>query len=237
MKDDPSRPRRLALIPARGGSQRIPRKNIRSFCGEPIIRYSIDTAHKSGLFDVVMVSTDDEEIADIARSFNAEVPFIRSSKNADHQATTVDVIKEVLGDYAGRGMTFDSCCCIYPTAPLLTAKNLQDSFAQLERGDLDSVFPVVAFDYPIQRASFITDDGYLRLIEPEHRKTRSQDLLPAYHDAGQFYTFRTDTLLKIGDIWTEKTGTMILNPMQVQDIDNEDDWAMAELKYGMTHGT
>ena len=233
---DAAKPRRLALIPARGGSQRIPRKNIRLFCGRPIIQYSIETALKSGLFDQVMVSTDDQEIAEIARSLGADVPFIRSAKNSDHQATTVDVLKEVLHSYASHNVHFDSCCCIYPTAPLLSAETLQESFALLENNHLDSVFPVVAFDYPIQRATQITDKGYLRLIQPEHRTTRSQDLTPAYHDAGQFYTYVTETLLKTGDIWTDKTGTMILNAMQVQDIDTEDDWAMAELKYEMING-
>ncbi|MBM64681.1 MAG: pseudaminic acid cytidylyltransferase [Myxococcales bacterium] len=228
--------KRLALIPARGGSQRIPRKNIRSFCGQPIIKYSIDAAHASGLFDVVMVSTDDEEIAGIARQFGAEVPFMRSAKNADHEATTVDVIKEVLTTYAAQDVHFESCCCIYPTAPLIHAESLRASFEQLERDGLDSVFPVVAFDYPIQRATRINASGCLELIDSSHRFSRSQDLAPAYHDAGQFYTFRTEVLLKTGDIWTEKTGAVVLSAMQIQDIDTEDDWALAELKFERING-
>ena len=236
MTSQTTKPRRLALIPARGGSQRIKRKNIRLFCGRPIIQYSIEAAHQSELFDEIMVSTDDEEIAGIACGLGARIPFMRSAENSDHQATTVDVLKEVLQAYAARDIHFDSCCCIYPTAPLLSADTLRQSFALLEGNQLDSVFPVVAFDYPIQRATQVTPDGFLRLIQPEHRTTRSQDLTPAYHDAGQFYTFTIETLLKTGDIWTEKTGTMILNAMQVQDIDTEDDWAMAELKYEMSNG-
>lgn len=228
-------PKRLALIPARGGSQRIPRKNIRRFCGQPIIKYSIDAAKASGLFDVIMVSTDDHEIAEVARQFGAEVPFMRSAKNADHEATTLDVIQEVLASYRARGVDFESCCCIYPTAPLIQPESLRASFEQLERDQLDSVFPVVAFDYPIQRATRINAAGCLELIDAGHRFSRSQDLEPAYHDAGQFYTFRTDALLKTGDIWTEKTGAVVLNPMQVQDIDTEDDWAVAELKFERIH--
>ena len=175
----------LAMITARGGSKRIPRKNIKEFNGKPIIAYSIEAALASGVFDEVMVSTDDEEIAEIAKKYGAKVPFFRSEKTANDFATTVDVIEEVLNTYKDRGEEFDIFCCIYPTAPFITAKRLKDAVEQLSASDADSLIPVVRFSYPPQRAMEI-HDGKLVFRQPENLSKRSQDLEPHFHDAGQF---------------------------------------------------
>jgi pseudaminic acid cytidylyltransferase len=215
----------LCIIPARGGSKRIPRKNIRDFLGKPIIAYSIETALASGLFDEVMVSTDDEEIAEVAKHFGAKVPFMRSKENADDYATLADVIDEVFDRYHANAITFDYGCCILPTSPLLTTKYLEKGFDILKNGDVDSVRPVVRFSYPIQRA-FKMQNGQVSFFFPEHKTTRSQDLEPAFHDAGLFYWF--NALKKMRGI--RKAGFEI-NSMAVQDIDSIEDWRAAELKY------
>ena len=225
----------LAIITARGGSKRIPHKNIRSFIGKPVIAYAIEAALKSRVFDTVMVSTDDMGIADIAKRHGAEVPFMRSEKTADDFATTTDVLREVLDTYASRGETFDSVCCIYPTTPLLTAERLREAMALLEEeADTDVVLPVVRFSYPPQRA-FLMQENALQLASPEYRDTRSQDLTPLYHDAGQFYLFRTQSFLNNGQLLAGTMRAMELTETEVQDIDNETDWAMAELKYQWIH--
>ncbi len=221
---------RLAIITARGGSKRIPKKNIREFCGKPILAYSIEAALESGLFDHVMVSTDSEEIAEIARKYGAEVPFFRSETTSGDFATTNDVLAEVLEEYEKRGMHFDVACCIYPTAPFVTAEKLKTAVAQLESSDADTLIPVVSFSYPPQRA-MVVENERLVFKYPEYLDSRSQDLQSHYHDVGQFYVFRTDRFavnkkLMVGDILP-----FIVSELEVQDIDNLTDWKIAEMKY------
>ena len=222
----------LAMITARGGSKRIPRKNIKEFNGKPIIAYSIEAALASGVFDEVMVSTDDEEIAEIAKKYGAKVPFFRSEKTANDFATTVDVIEEVLNTYKDRGEEFDIFCCIYPTAPFITAKRLKDAVEQLSASDADSLIPVVRFSYPPQRAMEI-HDGKLVFRQPENLSKRSQDLGPHFHDAGQFYVVRSESFFKNHGIMVGDILPMELSELEVQDIDNEVDWKLAELKYNL----
>lgn len=225
----------LAIITARGGSKRIPHKNIRNFIGKPVIAYAIDAAIKSRVFDTVMVSTDDMGIADIAKRYGAEVPFMRSEQTADDYATTTDVLREVLDTYANRGEQFDTTCCIYPTAPLLTGERIREAMQLLEEdADADLVLPVVRFSYPPQRA-FTMEEDLLTLAYPEYRDARSQDLAPFYHDAGQFYLFRTKSFLESGQLLGGRMRAMELTETEVQDIDTETDWAMAELKYQWIH--
>ncbi len=220
----------LAIIPARGGSKRIPRKNIKDFLGKPIIAYSIEAALKSDCFDEVMVSTDDAEIAEIAKEYGAKVPFMRSAKTADDFATTVDVLLEVLEAYAKQGQHFDYLCCIYPCAPLIQTKDLKKSFTHLFEKEKDSVIPIVPFSFPIQRA-FKTDNQELHYIYPEHEKARSQDLEPAYHDAGQFYWIKTKALQAYKSLVLKQSTYIKLEPEYVQDIDHMSDWRLAEMKY------
>jgi N-acylneuraminate cytidylyltransferase len=222
----------LAMITARGGSKRIPRKNIKEFNGKPIIAYSIEAALSSGVFDEVMVSTDDEEIAEIAKRYGAKVPFFRSEKTANDFATTVDVIEEVLNTYKDRGEEFDIFCCIYPTAPFITAKRLKDAVEELSASDADSLIPVVRFSYPPQRAMEI-HDGKLVFRQPENLSKRSQDLEPHFHDAGQFYVVRSESFFKNHGIMVGDILPMELSELEVQDIDNEVDWKLAELKYNL----
>ncbi len=219
----------IAIITARGGSKRIPRKNIKLFCGKPIIAYSIEAALQSGLFEEVMVSTDDEEIAGIAREFGASVPFMRSSTSAGDYASTDDVLLEVLTAYKEQGREFASFCCLYPTAPFVTAQKLKTAMELLKAAD--SVMPVVAFSFPPQRCMVINEAGELQMKWPEHAKTRSQDLEPYYHDCGQFYCCRTAPFLQYGTTDLPGMLPMIMSELEVQDIDNPDDWAIAELKY------
>lgn len=226
----------LAMITARGGSKRIPRKNIKEFCGKPILAYSIEAALKSGIFDTVMVTTDDEEIAEIARKYGAEVPFMRSNENSNDFATTNDVILEVLEEYEKRGEQFDMACCLYPTAPFVTAKKLCEAKEMLERSDADTVIPVVQFSYPPQRAMII-NDGYLIFNQPEYMNSRSQDLEPHYHDVGQFYLFKTEAFKVNQKLMLGNILPFLVSEMEVQDIDNESDWKIAEIKYQSMHGS
>lgn len=221
----------IAIITARGGSKRIPRKNIRPFCGIPIIGYSIKAALAAGCFEEVMISTDAPEIAEVARGFGALVPFFRSARTSDDHATTSDVLVEVLTDYAAQGRMFELACCLYPTAPFVTSEMLIAGFRRL-RDDpgLDSVIPVARFGYPVQRALKIENDR-LSLIWPETLNSRSQDLMPAYHDVGQCYWFRVEPFLRNRRLFTSKTAPLVVPAWSVQDIDNEDDWIVAETKY------
>ena len=221
--------KKLAIITARGGSKRIPGKNIKEFCGKPILFYPIEAALKSGIFDEVMVSTEDETIARLAKQAGAKVPFLRSLENADDFATTDQVIMEVLNEYKARGEYFESFCCIYPTAPFLTAERLREAMALLEKGD--SVMPVAAFSYPPQRGIIINPLGYIERKYPEFINTRSQDLEKLYHDAGQFYACRTKAFMKEGTTDVEALVPLCLSEWEVQDIDTPEDWKMAELKY------
>lgn len=220
----------LAVITARGGSKRIPRKNIKDFLGSPIIKYSIDAALGTGCFDEVMVSTDDKEIAEVALSYGAKVPFFRSEATSEDYSTTADVIEEVLLEYKKRGQEFDYCCCIYPTAPFVSSRKLLHGYNLLKDSGADSVIPVVRFSYPIQRALKI-ENGKLEMVWPENMNVRSQDLMPAYHDCGQFYWFRVDRFFKQKRLFTEYTIPLEVPESEVQDIDNEEDWKVAELKY------
>ncbi len=225
----------LAMITARGGSKRIPRKNIKEFNGKPIMAYSIEAALSSGVFDEVMVSTDDEEIAEIAKKYGATVPFMRSEKTSNDFATTVDVIEEVLDEYRKLGKDFGIFTCIYPTAPFITADKLKESIDKLSASDADSLIPVVRFSYPPQRAMEI-HDGNLVFRQPENLTKRSQDLTPHYHDAGQFYVVKTESFRKNRGIMVGKILPLELSELEVQDIDNEVDWQLAELKYKLLYG-
>lgn len=220
----------LAVITARGGSKRIPRKNIQEFCGKPIIAYSIEAALQSGVFDTVMVSTDDEEIADIAVKYGAEVPFLRSEKTSNDFATTTDVLFEVLEEYEKRGEQFEMGCCIYPTAPFVTGEKLRKGVEMLRDSNADTLIPVVAFSYPPQRALVIRE-GQLVFRQPEYLTSRSQDLEPQYHDAGQFYVFYTESYRKNGNLMLGKILPLVVPETEVQDIDNPTDWEIAEIKY------
>ncbi len=220
----------LAIIPARGGSKRIPRKNIKEFLGKPIIAYSIKAALDSKLFDEVMVSTDDAEIAAIARQTGAIVPFMRSEKNSADLSSTVDVLEEVLLEYSKLGRNFDFFCCIYPAAPLVSAQRLKQAYEVLLSSDVDSVFPIMRFGYPIWRGLKM-ENGYTSMIWPENYDKRSQDLPAAYHDVGQFYFMRSASLLVKKKIFTDKTIGIEIPESEAQDIDNEEDWKMAELKF------
>lgn len=220
----------LAIIIARGGSKRIPRKNIKPFLSQPIIKYSVEAALKAGCFDEVMVSTDDKEIACIAGSFGAKIPFMRSEAASNDYATTADVIAEVLLEYDKRGVNFAYCCCIYPAAPFITAQRLSEGFRLLKESGADSVLPVVRFSYPIQRALKIENER-LSMIWPENLNARSQDLMPAYHDVGQFYWLKVESFLKERVLFGKHTVPIEVPESEVQDIDNEEDWKIAEMKY------
>lgn len=229
--------KKLALIPARGGSKRIPRKNIRTFLGKPIIAYSIEAALEAEIFDEVMVSTEDEQIAQVAAQYGAKVPFLRSAKTADDFATTVEVIEEVLLNYQSIGLTFDVACCIYATAPFVTTNLLQTGYQKLVKQQFDTVFSVLPFSFPIQRALKKDENDQVALFAPQYLNSRSQDLEKAYHDAGQFYWFRTKALLENRKLWTDNTGCIVLSELQAHDIDSEEDWKIAELKYQLQHAT
>lgn len=218
----------VCIITARGGSKRIPRKNVRGFCGKPIISYSIEAAIGSGLFDEVMVSTDDEVIAEVARSCGAMVPFMRSIGTSGDFATTRDVLVEVLGEYKRRGREFDELCCVYPTAPFVTAGKLREARALLDGAD--TVLSVVRFSFPPQRG-LVEDGDVLAWWQPESADARSQDLAPVFHDAGQFYFCRPERLLAGGALLGPVTRGYEVPETEAQDIDNESDWEIAEMKY------
>jgi N-acylneuraminate cytidylyltransferase len=222
----------VAIIPARGGSKRIPRKNIKDFLGKPIISYSIEAALGSGVFDEVMVSTDDREIADISVKCGAKVPFLRSPEMSTDMAMTVPVLIEVLNEYGKLWQNFEYCCCIYPCAPFITAERLREGMTMLISRKADSVLPVVKFSYPPMRG-LIMDGDKLQMKFPENYNVRSQDLEPIYHDAGQFYCLEIEALLREGKLFCQNTLAIQLSEMEVQDIDDIDDWKMAELKYKM----
>jgi len=222
--------RSICIITARGGSKRIPKKNIKEFCGKPIIAYSIEAALASKLFDEVMVSTDSEEIAVVARHYGAKVPFMRSEKASDDFATTEDVLQEVIMEYEKRGQKFVTMCCIYPTAPFVTGDKLRQAYEKFIASDADMLEPVVAFSFPPQRA-FVIRDGLLAYRYSEHANTRSQDLENWYHDAGQFYFHRIESFMKQDDSQSVRIVPFELSETEVQDIDNLTDWLLAEMKY------
>lgn len=226
--------RAVAIIPARGGSKRIQRKNIKPFLGAPMISYSIRGARDAGCFDEVMVSTDDPEIADTALSLGAAVPFMRSISSSDDHATLADVVSEVLLGYSEQGVLFDEFCCILPTSPLLDPRDVRD--ARKELGTAPAVFSAVRFGYPIWRALQVRD-GSVSMIWPEHELSRSQDLPTAYHDAGMFYWAKTSAFLEQRTLFLGGSRIWELPEDRVQDIDTPEDWRLAELKYAMIHAS
>ncbi|MBS1989151.1 MAG: pseudaminic acid cytidylyltransferase [Cyanobacteria bacterium SZAS LIN-3] len=226
----------IAVIPARGGSKRIPGKNIKPFNGRPIIEYSIASARDAACFDEVMVSTDDPAISAVAAAAGASLPFLRSAANSDDFATLADVCLEVLADYSARGQNFDLLCCILPTAPFVTSTRLLQGLELLKTADYEAVVPVAAFAYPIQRALQIGDNDRLSMVWPENYNARSQDLPHRYHDAGQFYWIKTETLLSQKRFFVDNARALVLPPNEVQDIDTADDWQLAELKYRLSQG-
>lgn len=219
----------IAIITARGGSKRIPHKNIKEFMGKPMIAYAIKSALNSKIFDTVMVSTDDNKIAGIAKQYGADVPFMRSEKTANDFATTVDVLAEVLGEYEKRNEFFDEFCCIYPCVPFLTSEILKDAYNKFKKSDADKLTPVVKYSFPIQRAFKVNKKGLLEYREPENAMKRSQDLAPMYHDVGMFYFYKN------GKINSTETSFIEMEENMIQDIDTLDDWKMAELKYKVLH--
>lgn len=221
----------IAIIPARGGSKRIPRKNIKPFLGMPIIAYSIKAAKESCVFDEVMVSTDDPEIAEVARQYGASVPFMRSETTANDYATTADVLEEVLDGYARQGVYFDSMACIYATAPFVTPERLKEGMTMIETGDYDSAFTCVEFSYPVLRGLVIGNEDRIRMKWPEYKDSRSQDFEKVYHDAGQFYFCTIEAFRKNRGMWGGNTAPIILSELEVQDLDTLTDWALAEMKF------
>jgi pseudaminic acid cytidylyltransferase len=222
----------LAIIPARGGSKRIPRKNIRPFQGQPIISHVIRTARECGVFAEVMVSTEDEEIAGIARKYGASIPFMRSVATAGDKATTLDVLREVVAAYRDAGREFDALCCIYPTAVLTRPATLRSGCELLQKNpDAACVLGIVPFEHPTQRALAVRN-GKLQMLQPEHAHTRTQDLEPTYHDAGQWYWLRT-AALRDPDfrILGPSAMPVVLDALEAQDIDTEQDWNRTEAKY------
>jgi len=221
---------KIAIIPARGGSKRIPGKNIREFLGIPIIAYSIKAAINSGIFDEVMVSTDSDEIVGIAKKYGAAVPFMRSEKTSDDYATTSDVLHEVISEYKKHGKSFEWLCCSYPTAPFISAEKLRSAYKTLKKSAADALIPVVPFSFPPLRGMIIENE-LVKMKWPENQSIRAQDLGTMYHDSGQFYFVRTSAFLRENTLFCKKTIPMILSELEVQDIDNETDWKLAELKY------
>ena len=227
---------KLAIIPARGGSKRIPRKNIRDFLGKPIIAYSIEAAQKCGLFDHIVVSTDDSEIAEIARALGAEAPFIRPASLADDHAGTIPVIQHALNWFGAQGKQVDYACCIYATAPFVTAQDLQDGFEILSASSKSFAFSVTRFGFPIQRALRISGEG-IEAFSPEFNDTRSQDLEEAFHDAGQFYWGRGTAFLGNERLFSHASLPVILPQYRVQDIDTIEDWERAEIMHEVLQRT
>ena len=223
--------RNLAIIPARGGSKRIPRKNIKPFLGKPMLAYPIEAALGTGLFEEVMVSTDDGEIAEVACQYGATVPFMRNQETANDYATLANVLHEVLDNYEQMGRSFDNMCCILATSPMLRSEDLSNGFHSLMESDFSTIIPIVQLSYPILRSFRMNENGGLAYNWPEYAKSRSQDLPMAYHDSGTFYWHKVN-LWRTGQI---SRGSIVLSEDTVQDIDTEQDWKMAEIKYKIQH--
>jgi N-acylneuraminate cytidylyltransferase len=222
----------IAIITARGGSKRIPRKNIKEFFGQPMIKYAIDAALESKIFDTVMVSTDDKEIAQVAQKYGADVPFMRSEKTANDFATTMDVLLEVISEYKKMSIEFDTLCCIYPCVPFLKGDTLVEAYNVFNENNTDALMPVVRFSYPIQRALRINNTELLEYVYPEYIKSRSQDLEPMYHDVGMFYFYKIISLFNNN----KKIKYFEMKEIEIQDIDSEEDWHYAEMKYRILKG-
>lgn len=219
----------LAIIPARGGSKRIPGKNIKPFAGQPVIAYPVQAAIQSGLFDEVMVSTDDYEIAGIAKKYGATVPFMRSEKNADDYATTADVLIEVIENYQKISRNFDYVCCLYPVNPFITVEKIKSGYTKLQQG-YDLVFSALAYSFPVQR-SFRIVEGKVQYLYPENFTKRSQDLEKTYHDAAQFYWFDVVALMAAKSTLLKNAAAIEMLESDAQDIDTMEDWKLAELKF------
>ena len=222
----------LCIIPARGGSKRIPRKNVKPFMGKPIVAYSIENAIATGLFDEIMVSTDDPEIIAVAKQYGASVPFVRSEKTANDYATLADVLHEVLNMYADQGKDFDNMCCMLATCPLVKPSYITEAYEKLINSDFISVYPIVQFSYPILRSLKMDEQGEVSMNWPEYAKTRSQDLAAAYHDSGTFYWHK----IALWQTGVRKSAGIVIEEDLVQDIDTEQDWRMAEMKFQILNG-
>lgn len=217
----------IAIIPARGGSKRIPRKNIKLFCGKPIIAYSIETAIKSQCFDQIIVSTDDQEIADIAVQYGAVVPHLRSKELSDDYATTIDVMSDAV-TYLSDDISY--VCCIYATAPLLIPSDLQKGFDVIRKNStsINYAFSVTEYPFPIQRAITLNKKNEVSMFDTQYAQTRSQDLIPAWHDAGQFYWGKTSAWKNKCEIFTNNSIGIEVPRHRSQDIDTAEDWLIAE---------
>lgn len=222
----------IAIITARGGSKRIPKKNIKNFMGKPMLAYAIEAAIDSEIFDTVMVSTDSEEIADTAKKYGAEVPFLRSEKTSSDSATTFDAVKEVIDEYKKLNKTYSTLCCIYPCAPFLKAQTLQDAYKKMP--EFDALMPVCKYPVPIEWAMRIKNN-VLYPNDREAQNIRSQDIEPKYYDAGMFYFCKVKKLYEFNSLVPKNTCAYIINETQCQDIDTIDDWKMAELKFKVLH--
>lgn len=217
----------IAIIPARGGSKRIPRKNIKHFCGKPIIAYSIEAAQKADCFDRIIVSTDDDEIAAIAKQYGAEIPFIRPQNISDDFATTLDVIQHAVT--ALNLENTDNICCIYATAPFITAADITAGYTMLSHHNNGYVFSATEYTFPTQRAFYLTSERSICMFQPEHFSSRSQDLEKSYHDAGQFYWGQANTFNQNIPVFSKHSTIIKLPKSRVQDIDTPEDWEFAEI--------
>lgn len=224
----------IAIITARGGSKRIPKKNIKDFMGKPMIAYAIEAAIKSEVFDEVMVSTDSEEIAETSKKYGAKVPFLRSAKTASDSATTFDALDEVIKEYQKLGKQYDTLCCIYPCVPFLKAETLKSAYEKMQ--GFDGVMPVCKYPVPIEWAMKI-ENGILKPNDRNAQNIRSQDLTPKYFDAGMFYFCKVDKMYQYNSLVSDNTAAYIIDEKECQDIDTLEDWKMAELKYEVLHGT
>ena len=222
---------KLCVIPARGGSKRIPRKNIKAFNGKPIIAYSIEAALKSGCFDKVIVSTDDQEIAEVAKKYGAEVPFMRPEELSNDHAGTLPVIKHAIEWFEQHESVPTEVCCLYATAPFVQVQSLQEAYQQLQKTGAEYCFTVTGFSSPIQRAIKLTAENRVEMFYPEHFNTRSQDLEEAFHDAGQFYWGQASAFKAMTPLFSKIASPYILPRHLVQDIDTLEDWQRAELMH------
>jgi N-acylneuraminate cytidylyltransferase len=227
---------RIAMIPARGGSKRIPRKNIKPFHGKPMIAYSIEAAQKSGCFDKIIVSTDDQEITDVALEYGAEVPFLRPANISDDYSTTMDVIQHSIQWCESQNMTVDLLCCIYATAPFVLPSDLSAGLEAVSASGVDYAFSATSFAFPIQRAISLNENGTVQMFQPEHLNTRSQDLEEAYHDAGQFYWGKVSAFKAGKPFFSNSSKAILLPRKRVQDVDTQEDWELAEALYAVMKG-
>lgn len=221
----------IAIIPARGGSKRIPRKNVKPFLGKPMLAWSIAAAQAAGCFSRIIVSTDDAEIAEVARDYGADIPFLRPATLADDYTGTIPVIAHAIQSLQAQGETITEVCCIYATAPFIQASDLQHGLQQLRDSHADYAFSVTSYAFPIQRAIQITPEQRVAMFSPEEFNTRSQDLVPAYHDAAQFYWGKASAWLAGLPIFSPASCPIVLPRYRVQDIDTPEDWLIAEMLF------